>query len=406
MAPNIALDVAPSSTVLGASTLWSRRERDSLRALMRPVVLASLSLVSLVACVGAPPSEPAPPPEAPPVDAIAAGHGREVYATHCALCHGATGEGYLADNAPALANPDFLDAASDAYLRAAIEEGRPGTPMSAWASSRGGPLTDDDITNIIALLRSWATEAPIDLTHVSVSGRREVGATLYASRCASCHGAGGEGVSAPALSNAVFLRTASVGYIRYTIEHGRRGTAMAAFGDHMDSVAIDDVVTFVRTLAPGAHEPAVPMGGPPPDLDHLVLNPDGPDPGFEPREDRFVAGRAVRDAMLRGARMVILDARAPTDWARSHVRGAAPFPFYDVDTLASHLPNDGTWIIAYCACPHAASGHVVDELRRRGFTHTAILDEGIPWWLEQGYPVEAGPIPVGAAAIPEALPPH
>lgn len=365
----------------------------------------SCTLISFALACGSPPPDgpAAPPPEVPLVDMIAAGHGREVYTTHCALCHGATGEGYLADNAPALSNPDFLDAASDEYLRSAIDEGRPGTPMSAWASRLGGPLSDEDIASIIALLRSWATEAPIDLTHVSVSGRREIGASLYSSRCALCHGPNGEGVTAPALSNRVFVRTASMGFVRYTIEHGRRGTPMPAFGDTLDSASIDDITTFVRTLAPGAAEPAVPMGGPPPDIDHLVMNPDGPSPEFEAREDRFVAGRDVYEAMERNARMVILDARAPTDWARSHVRGAAPFPFYDVETLASHLPNDGTWIIAYCACPHAASGHVVDELRRRGFTHAAILDEGIPWWIEQGYPVESGPIPT--PGVPDAAPP-
>jgi cytochrome c oxidase cbb3-type subunit 3 len=366
--------------------------------------VASLLAALVLGCASPEPSAPAPAPEAPPVDPIAAGLGRALYATHCALCHGATGEGYQADNAPALANPDFLDAASDTYLRSAIEEGRPGTPMSAWASSRGGPLTDEDIGNLIAFMRSWATEAPIDLTHVTVSGRREIGEALYAQRCMSCHGAAGQGITAPQLANPVFLRTATIGYVRYAIEHGRRGTPMIAFGDSMDSVTIDDLTTYVRSMAPGASTPAVPMGGPPPDLDHLVLNPDGPDPGFEPREDRFVPGRDVRDALTRGARMVILDARAPTDWSRAHVRGAAPFPFYEVETLAEHLPNDGTWVIAYCACPHAASGHVVDELRRRGFAHAAILDEGIAWWQEQGYPVEAGPIPVGAEAIPEALP--
>ena len=245
---------------------------------------------------------------------------------------------------------------------------------------------------------TWRDSTPIDVSHVTVSGRPELGQGIYATRCASCHGAQGEGVSAPQLRNPVFLRTASTGYIRYTIEHGRRGTPMIGFGDALDSATLDDVVSYVRTLAPGASSPEVPSGGPPPDIDHLVMNPEGPDPGFEARDDRFVSGRAVRDAMLRNARMVILDARAPTDWAQTHITGAAPFPFYDVETLAAHLPNDGTWIIAYCACPHAASGHVVDELRRRGFTHAAILDEGIPWWVTQGYPVESGPIPTPAPA--------
>jgi mono/diheme cytochrome c family protein/rhodanese-related sulfurtransferase len=361
---------------------------------MRSVALAIMLLT--VGCGRAEVGPGEPPPPAPPVDQEAAGRGRALYATYCALCHGAGGEGYVADNAPALANTDFLDAASDEYLRVAIEDGRTGTPMSAWTSARGGPLNDGDIRDIIAFMRSWATTAPIDLTHVSVSGRRELGERIYAERCVACHGARGEGVTAPQLANPVFQRTATVGYVRYVIDHGRRGTPMPAFGDTLDSASVDDVVSFVRTLGTGASTPEIPTGGPAPDIDHLVMNPNGPDPGFEMRDDRFVAGRAVYEAMGRNARMVILDARAPTDWAHSHVRGAAPFPFYDVEALASHLPSDGTWIIAYCACPHAASGHVVDELRRRGFTHAAILDEGIPWWITQGYPVESGPIPTAA----------
>ncbi len=363
--------------------------------------LFALVVVLLTACGGS--AEPEQPASSAPalvsVDVEAAGRGREVYATYCALCHGATGEGYVADNAPALANTDFLAAASDTYLRRAIEGGRPGTPMSAWASTAGGPLSPEQIDDLLAFLRSWATEPPIDLASVTVHGRREMGANVYASRCAVCHGASGEGVTAPALSNPAFLATASQGFVRFTIEHGRRNTPMSGYGEQLDSASIDDLVAFVLSFAPHTATPTAPMGGPPPDLDHLVMNPDGPPPGFELREDRFVPGRAVHDAMLAGARMVILDARAASDWSTTHIRGAAPFPFYSVDDLATHLPNDdNTWIIAYCACPHAASGHVVDALRAHGFAHTAILDEGIPWWIEQGYPIEAGPMPESAPA--------
>jgi cytochrome c oxidase cbb3-type subunit 3/ubiquinol-cytochrome c reductase cytochrome c subunit len=46
-------------------------------------------------------------------------------------------------------------------------------------------------------------------------------------------------------------------------------------------------------------------------------------------------------------------------------------------------------VLAYCACPHHASGIIVDELRKRGFKHTAVIDEGILFWHQQGYPVEA-----------------
>src|SRR5688572_18647682 len=66
--------------------------------------------------------------------------GAKAYARACAVCHGRRGEGYRADFAPALANAEFLATASDELLRNAIVRGRPGTTMSAWDRSTGGPF--------------------------------------------------------------------------------------------------------------------------------------------------------------------------------------------------------------------------------------------------------------------------
>ena len=97
--------------------------------------------------------------------------------------------------------------------------------------------------------------------------------------------------------------------------------------------------------------------------------------------------------MKRGERMVLLDARPMSDWQRSHLPGALPMPFYDgVEALIPHLPNDGTPIIAYCACPHAASGRVVDALKAAGFSSARILDEGVLVWTSRGYPIALGSI--------------
>jgi rhodanese-related sulfurtransferase len=86
----------------------------------------------------------------------------------------------------------------------------------------------------------------------------------------------------------------------------------------------------------------------------------------------------------------MLDARPLSDWHLGHIPGAYPTPFYDdLDAIARALPRDGTWIIAYCACPHAASGKVVDGLRARGFSNTAVLDEGIDVWKQRGHPIAA-----------------
>ena len=36
---------------------------------------------------------------------------------------------------------------------------------------------------------------------------------------------------------------------------------------------------------------------------------------------------------------------------------------------------------------------VVDELRMRGFANTAVLDEGIVFWQDAGYPMARGRLP-------------
>lgn len=298
----------------------------------------------------------------------------------------------MADNAPALGNDDFLRLASDDFLRRAITDGHPGTPMAAFGATLGGPMSPEQVDQVIAHLRTWGPE-PIDVSHTRVLGDERRGATVFANSCASCHGPRGEGVNAPTLAHPVFQSSATAGFLRETIARGREGTPMPAFQATLSSQQIDDVVAFVRALPPiGAPAPA-PDGPPPPDMANIVMNPTGPAPEFHVRDDRFVPGAEVRAALDAGARMVILDARPASAWAEGHIPGSAPFPFYSVDELVEHLPNDGTWIIAYCACPHAASGHVVDELRRREYEHAVILDEGITWWTSEGHPVERGQIP-------------
>jgi cytochrome c oxidase cbb3-type subunit 3 len=84
--------------------------------------------------------------------------GQEVYAQHCAACHGAAGGGVTA---PALANPVLLATASDAFLRDTIARGRTGTPMPGFRAV----LDDADLDAVTAFLRSraggWAAPAPV-----------------------------------------------------------------------------------------------------------------------------------------------------------------------------------------------------------------------------------------------------
>src|SRR5262245_9942529 len=119
--------------------------------LVRAVALTALGVT--VALWGFRAESKAPPPE--PTLSPGALLGQEFYGKMCAVCHGPAGEGYAADQAPRLAQPDFLATVSDDYLREAIANGRADTTMSAWARIRGGPLKPGDIDAVIEFIRTW-----------------------------------------------------------------------------------------------------------------------------------------------------------------------------------------------------------------------------------------------------------
>ncbi|MBX3250644.1 MAG: c-type cytochrome [Myxococcales bacterium] len=317
------------------------------------------------------------------------------YRTYCGLCHGDEGEGYAADNANALRNQQFLASVSDEFLRVNIERGHPGTSMAAYGERYGGPLDDGQIEALVRFLRAWQTVPPAEMPEPE-GGNALAGAGTYRTLCASCHGARGEGTTALSLNNPIFLETASDAQIRYAIAKGREGTPMPGFEERLSPARLDDLVALIRSWGrevddPGAAHPELVR----PELpEQIVLNPDGGAPTFSPlRDGRYVPSAEVARALERGSRIIFLDARAPSDYVRYHLPGAVVAPYYDVEQIVERLPRDGTWIIAYCGCPHAASGRVMDALRDRGFANTAVLDEGVIYWKDEGYPVVTGPLP-------------
>jgi len=92
------------------------------------------------------------------------GHGKKLFAQYCAACHGANGEGGkgtgvtfsrprdLPIMAPALHNPGFLAAASDAMIKATLMHGRKGTPMVSFLKQG---LKEKDIDDIVSYVRGF-----------------------------------------------------------------------------------------------------------------------------------------------------------------------------------------------------------------------------------------------------------
>lgn len=327
---------------------------------------------------------------APPDPVAQAARGKMLYGRYCNFCHGENGQGYAADQAPALASDDLLTVASDDYLRDAIWKGRPGTTMSSWAFARGGPLTYEDASAIVAHLRTWQKRPSVSIDERKVTGDAERGAPIYAAHCASCHGAKGRDGKYNALSNPELLAAASDGFLATTIEHGRAGTPMTAFAGKLTPAQVEDVVALLRSWQrPPDEMPALPPK--PGELVNVVINPRGPQPAFEAKAD-FVKVDVVKAELAKKASMVIVDARPPSDYARMHIAGAISVPFYQAAEFAKQIPKD-RFILTYCACPHAESVKVREALRALGYPRVAVIDEGIIVWRDRGNPVRGGAKP-------------
>ncbi|MDX2067977.1 MAG: c-type cytochrome, partial [Haliscomenobacter sp.] len=209
---------------------------------------------------------------------VAKKHASALYQKYCALCHGKNREGYAADNAPSLRSHSLMSvtkipAANYNFLRYTIAYGRQGTAMAAYAKDQGGPLEYLDIDLLITWLREKSgVKKPLELSTDPVSGDVALGKKLYNKTCATCHGMKGEGLSAPALGNPMFLATASDAFLRYAIAEGRDSTPMRAFKDELKKEEIDGLTAYIRSRASGWNAPGAVVIKEPLPKDY-ILNP-------------------------------------------------------------------------------------------------------------------------------------
>lgn len=172
-----------------------------------------------------------------------------MYTKYCALCHGKDREGYAADFAPSLRSQSLMATTQESnYLKHVVSYGRPNTAMAAYAKNQGGPLDQVDIDLLLQWLYELSgVEKPVNVSTEAIAGDVALGKTLYAKNCATCHGANGEGVTAPALGNPMLLATASDAFLRYAISEGRDGTSMRAFKDSLSKKEIDALTAYLRS---------------------------------------------------------------------------------------------------------------------------------------------------------------
>lgn len=314
------------------------------------------------------------------------------YQKYCSLCHGENREGYKNDHAPSLRSKTLFESGVPHAVLRPISYGRQGTAMGGYLDEIGGPMSLDEVWDLTYWLFWQSGAERVRLSEDPVSGDAARGEVVYQEHCASCHGANGEGVNAPALGNQDALAHNKDEFIRYTIEKGRDGTPMPAYSGTLSEADIDNVTAFIRSKASGWNA-AKPTLRELPTPDQYIINAGNADPEFEITDGMYVSSDDLFKALEDKRKMVLLDTRVPSVWQRAHIAGAVPVPYYaDLAEMTKDLPKD-VQIVGYCSCPRAATEHVINQLRDMGYSRTAVLYEGIFGWMNLGYPVvraEAG----------------
>ncbi len=215
--------------------------------------------------------------------------GASMFAQHCAACHGDEARG--GRGFPTLGAKEFLTSVSDKQLQWLVSGGIPGSAMVAYDLDLGGPFTAQEISRVVTYLRSleegapsvpgWyrgeeaparvlatvdtstgatqesvaASGVPTDSVVVRVVAEEET-ERVYASRCAACHGASGEGTPiAPAVRPLSVALQANTDSVYSIIARGVTGTAMMPFakerGGQLDGTAIRALAAWLHGSDPG-----------------------------------------------------------------------------------------------------------------------------------------------------------
>ena len=86
-------------------------------------------------------------------------HGQLVFGTYCASCHGSDGGG--TQKGSGITNDSFLALVSNQELRTIVITGRPELGAPDWSGNvPGHPMSDQEITDVVAWLASRRTQNP------------------------------------------------------------------------------------------------------------------------------------------------------------------------------------------------------------------------------------------------------
>jgi len=176
--------------------------------------------------------------------------GAAAFKQHCVQCHGAGAAGFEQYGYPNLNDDDWLWGGSLTQIEYTLTHGVrwEGSDQTRFSLMPGfdGILERSEVDDMVDHVLSLSGKAP----------ENAQGAALYATNCATCHGASGEGDRAqgsPALDDAIWLYGESEASVRQQILAPRHG-AMPGWSDKLDPVTIRMLAAYVHSRGGGEAE--------------------------------------------------------------------------------------------------------------------------------------------------------
>ena len=98
----------------------------------------------------------------------------------------------------------------------------------------------------------------------------------------------------------------------------------------------------------------------------------------------------VKRRLDAGEKLVLVDVREESEWARGHLPGAIHLGKGVIERdIEQRLPDPGSKVVLYCGGGFR-SALAADNLQKMGYTNVSSMDGGIRDWRQKGYPLSKG----------------
>jgi rhodanese-related sulfurtransferase len=96
----------------------------------------------------------------------------------------------------------------------------------------------------------------------------------------------------------------------------------------------------------------------------------------------------VKRRLDAGEKLVLIDVREESEWARGHLPGAIHLGKGIIERdIEQRLPDAGTKVVLYCGGGFR-SALAADNLQKMGYTNVESMDGGWRGWLDAGLPTQ------------------